>query len=151
MNPPAQVPYNLDYWMLQTVAMGLTAFFIPGLKVTAFFGPTLTVIALAFINSQIWDAALFLEIPNQFTLHALVLLVSNGVIFWILVKILPGIEIHGILPAVLAPVVFSITSLVVGYTSAQIDWAVVIDFCIKHLEQLKHFLVTTAPAHPPGK
>src|SRR3990172_11967686 len=98
---------TINYWILQTGAMMLTALLIPKLRITSLLGASLTVLALGLLNATLWDAALFFQIPHAFSTQALVLLAANGAIFWILVKILPGIEIDGVLPALAAPIVFT--------------------------------------------
>jgi hypothetical protein len=55
-------------------------------------------------------------------MQALLLFLANGVLFWILVKILPGIEVQGVLPALAAPVVFTLTSLFIDHYLADVDW-----------------------------
>lgn len=119
---PAGFDLNINYWVLQTLAMLLTAFLIPNLTITNPLGALLTVVALAFINSSIWDAALFLQVPDSITMHTAMLFLSNGLIFWILVKLLPGIECKGFLPALIAPVVFTLCSLVISKYLQHIDW-----------------------------
>lgn len=111
----------------QTLAMMITALLIPRLKITSVFGALFMVLALSYVNSKIWDAALFYQIPNHFSYQAGLLLVSNGIIFWILVKILPGIEIDGILPALFAPIVFTLCSVAVTQFLPLIDWQHVTD------------------------
>lgn len=113
---------DFAYWALQSVAMLITAILIPRLRITSIFGATGMVIALALVNAKLWDAALFLQIPNQFTYQAGLLLFSNGVIFWVLVKLLPGIEIDGFLPALAAPLVFTVSSLVIAQYAPMVDW-----------------------------
>ena|GEM_PF-1824723 len=102
--------------------MMLTAFLLPGLSVSGPLPALLTVAALAFINAQWWDAALFFQIPDSFAQPQLIVLGANAVIFWILVKILPGIEIRGILPAIAAPIIFTITSVLISKYEPLIDW-----------------------------
>jgi putative membrane protein len=115
--------FNLAHWIIQTVAMMLTCFFIPRLRVSGPIPAFITVVVLAFINAHYWDAALFLQIPNTPTMHAVSLVLVNGIIFWIVVKLLPGIEVEGFLPALVAPVVFSVLNLVIGHYAPQVDWA----------------------------
>ena len=136
---------NLTYWFLQTVAMMVTALLIPKLKVTGPFGALTTVVALAFINSKVWDAALFFHIPDTLTVQALTLFLTNGIIFWILIKILPGIEVEGVAPALIAPVVFTITSWVISEYGSQVNWAAVLEFVIQMLESLKSHFSETLP------
>jgi len=136
---------NLSYWLLQTVAMIVTALLIPRLKITGPLGAFITVISLAFVNSKIWDAALFFQIPNTLSTHALFLFLTNGIIFWILVKLLPGIEVQGIMPALVAPVVFTACSMIIGEYASEIDWAKVLDVVINFLEGLKTYFQEHAP------
>ncbi len=116
------VPINLNFWILQSFAMGLTVLFIPKLKLTSIFGATFMVIALALVNSHLWDAALFFSVPNSLSVQTGLLVISNGIIFWILVKLLPGIEVKGVLPAIAAPLIFTLTSVVLSRYLADIDF-----------------------------
>ncbi len=113
---------NLSYWFLQTVAMALTFGLIPNLRVTHFLGATLMVVALALVNTHLWDAALFFEIPDHFSWRVAGLLLANGLIFWVIAKLLPGIEVEGILPALVAPLVFTGCSLLINRYGSHIDW-----------------------------
>jgi hypothetical protein len=50
------------------------------------------------------------------------LFLCNGFIFWLLVKLLPDIQVEGLLPALVAPVVFTACSLAVTTYGTQVDW-----------------------------
>lgn len=139
---------SLEGWILQAVAMVVTAILIPGLKVTSIFGPFLAVISLAFVNSQLWSTALFFQVPDSLTLHTLSLVGVNGVIFWVLVKLLPGIEVKGILPAFAAPIVFSLASLLIYTFGRDIEWQPLFDQAISLLSQLRSYFLETAPVDP---
>lgn len=114
--------FDLTFWITQTIAMALTALFIPKLRVTSIFGPILAVIALSLINSSLWSSSLFSAIPQSFSAQTLTLFVINGGIFWGVVKLLPGIECDGVLPCLVAPLVFTACSVAVPTVGAQIDW-----------------------------
>jgi len=113
---------TLRYWLLQTIAMMITALLIPRLRITSIFGALGIVMGLALVNATIWNAGLFSAIPTSPTTQALVLVAANGAIFWILCKLLPGIEIGGILPALVAPIVFTFVSVLVARYAADVDW-----------------------------
>jgi hypothetical protein len=113
---------KLSTFLMQVLAMLLTCLFIPRLKVTSIFGAVFMVLSISFINRTLWDDHMFNMIPLDKTQSTIYLFLANGVIFWLLVKILPGIEVSGILPALVAPVVFSITNLAVTEASKNIDW-----------------------------
>jgi len=132
--------------------MGLTALLIPGLRITGIFGALLTVIALAFVNAKAWDAALFFQIPNEFSMRVLLLFLTNGILFWIIVKLLPGIEVNGLMPALAAPVIFTVCSLILAEYAAYIDWVEILNFVINLLEGIKDFFQQASPevAAPPS-
>lgn len=127
----------LNYWVLQTLAMGVTALLIPKLRITGIFGAFKIVAALAFLNATLWDAALFFSIPDAVSTHAALLLLINGVIFWILVKLLDGIEVDGLLPAIVAPVVFTGLSLLIDQYGAMVDWNKVYETTLSVIERLR--------------
>ena len=127
----------LNYWVLQTFAMGLTALLIPRLRITSIFGAFKIVAALAFFNATLWDAALFFSLPDTMSTQAGMLLVVNGVIFWILVKVLDGIEVEGFLPALVAPVVFTVLSLVIDQYGSLVDWGKIYELALSTMEKLR--------------
>ncbi len=139
------------YWILQAVAMIVTCALIPKLKLTSFFGPLLMVVALSFINATIWNAALFFQLPNTFTTEALLLIGANGLIFWILVKILPGIEVEGILPALIAPLVFSLCSMAISEVDKRTDWHKVSTEALNFLGEAKKHFEQARPSGTPTK
>ena len=136
---------NYSFWILQIIAMMATGWLVPKLKITNPLGAVLMVVALAFVNSHIWDAALFFEIPDSFTSRSITLLIANGVIFWILVKVLPWIEIHGILAPIVAPIVFTVMSLLCGYLAKNVDWGKTANDAIRNIGQLKSTLEKAEP------
>ncbi len=130
----------LIHWAFQTVAMILTAMLIPGLRVSSIFGAFAIVVALALVNATVWDAALFFEIPYSLSSHVILLLIANGVIFWVLVMIVPGIQISGILPAILAPIVFTVINIFVSSWGREVDWAALFEQSINSIESLREYL-----------
>lgn len=131
------------YWLYQTVAMLITCYLIPRLRVRSIFAAFVTVLCLAFVNSHIWSAALFFEIPDTFTHRTVVLLLANGLIFWLVVKVVPGIDIEGFLPAIVAPVVFTVTSLLIATCAPLIDWQNVIKTTGKTISEVKSYVDET--------
>ena len=115
---------NIDFgfWILQTIAMLLTCFLLPKLEVSGPLPALLTVIVMALVNTHFWDAALFFQIPDNLTVQTIALVLTNAVIFFVIVKLLPGIEISGIFPAIAAPILFTITSSLLREHASNVDW-----------------------------
>jgi len=116
------IPLDLSYWVIQCLSMALVALLIPKLRVTSIFGPLLAVAALSAVNTAVWSSELFTMLPNDISVHTLTLIAINGAIFWLIVKIVPGIETSGILPSLVAPIVFSLCTIFVPRITAQMDW-----------------------------
>ena len=134
---------NYSFWAMQTIAMMATGWVVPKLKISNPLGAAVMVIALAFVNSHIWDAALFFEIPDSFTSRTLTLLIANGVIFWVLVKILPWVEIEGCFSAIVAPIAFTLMSFLCSYLATNVDWPKTSEQAIKIIGELKDTLKQT--------
>ena len=108
--------------LIQVVALLLTAFLLPRLKVSGPLGALLMVVVLSYVNTKFWDAALFFQLPDSFTLNAAILVFLNGALFWVLVKLLPGIEVEGVLPAIAAPLLFTVLMVIIQANWGRIDW-----------------------------
>ena len=133
------MPYNLEFWAFQTAAMLLTALLLPGLKVSGPIPAFVTVLVLALFNTYLWDAALFFNVPNSLSSNTLALLGVNAAIFWIVVKVLPGIEIEGIFPALAAPIVFTVTSVLIQRYGRDVDWMRVFNTVVEYFGVLKGY------------
>jgi len=130
----------INEWFLQTVAMMLTALLLPKLKITSIFGAFGAVVGLALLNASVWDAALFLSVPDTLSLQALVLVLSNGVFFLLLVKFLPGIEVDSILVAIIAPIIFAISRMLIQKYGHLVDWGAVFNKIVEVISYLKVFI-----------
>lgn len=128
--------------------MVVTALLIPGLRITSIFGALATVVAIALVNSKVWDAALFFSVPDHLSTQVLFLFLANGLIFWVLVKLLPGIEVSGILPALIAPIVFTVSSLLISKYLAHVDWIEVGKIALNYITQAKEYVASLSSPTP---
>lgn len=132
--------FNYSIWIVQTVAMLLTALALPKFQVKGPISALIMVIALGFINTHIWDAALFYQVPDNFTSKTILLFLSNGVLFWLLAKCLPGVEMQGILPAFIAPILFTFLTVAIDKYAKDIDWKDVIAQSATQVNNIKDTL-----------
>jgi len=121
----------------QLIAMSLTIFFIPRLWVTSPLSALGILGAIAIVNATLWDANLFFGIPDSFSSTAAKLFFANGVLFWLLVKIMPGIKVDGVLPALVAPVVFTVISSLLHSFVADLDWITIFGIGLEYLTEFK--------------
>ncbi len=134
---------SMSHWLMQLVAMSLTVFLLPGLQVTGASGIVLTVGALSLLNTFLWSDILFAALPDSLTVQALLLVLANGAMFWALVKLLPGIEIHSFVSALAAPMVFSVLNVVTRHYAPLVDWSAVAagtwDFTVDLFSAMRSF------------
>lgn len=117
--------------------MALAALLVPGFRITGILGPFLMVFALSVVNTVLWDPNLFYAFPESFSAHAISLLLANGLVFWVLAKLLPEVEVSGILPAVAAPVVFSLCSMAITQYGKELEWGKLLDKSIQSVHTLR--------------
>lgn len=129
-------------WFLQTLAFLITAFLIPRFTVEGPFSALKFVIVLSLINTTIWNGRLFAALPDSLTVHALSIVLANGVLFWILVKIMPGVSIDGVLPAIAGPIVFSVISALTFTYGKDVDWASVAQTAADEISGLRDTLLS---------
>lgn len=131
---------TLASWGMQTVAMLITAALLPGLKISNPLGALLMVVSIAISNSLLWDAALFFAIPDSFSSQTVTLVLCNGILFFVLVKVLPWIETDRILPCLVAPLIFSVTNVAADRYAKDIPWGEVARDGIEAIERFREEL-----------
>ena len=125
--------------VFQSFAMVVTSALIPGLRVTGVVGPIGMVLGISALNMHYWDENLFFALPTGFDLQVFTLLLANGAIFFVLVKILPGIEIDGLMPALAGPVVFTACASLIHHYEIDANWRII----LHHIEQFMIGLKST--------
>jgi len=113
---------TLQIFLLQVLAVLVTAFLIPRFQVHGPFSGAILVGALTLLNTTLWDPSLFQFIPDTLGVRPLTIIFANGIIIWILAKLLPGVESQGILPALAFPIVLSIVSYGIQRHCKDIPW-----------------------------
>ncbi len=131
--------------VFQTLAMMATALLLPKVRITSIFGAVGCVVALAVVNATLWDVALFFSIPDTLSLHALMLLGTNGFIFWIIAKLLPGIEVDGFFSALIAPLIFTVLSVVFYSYGRSVDWVSVAKYLFEQALAVREFFMQQKP------
>ena len=99
-------PY-LVHWLIATVALMLTAYFVPGFTISSFGAAMIAAIVVGFVNMFIWPVLAFFTIPLTIITFGLFLLVVNGLSLKIAAALTPGFSIEGFLPAVIGSLVLS--------------------------------------------
>ena len=130
----------LVVWFLQTIALLITALLIPRFTIAGPVSALKFVVSLSLINTTLWNTNLFSTIPNSLTAHSVTVVLANAVLFWVLAKLVHGVNIEGIMPAIVGPIVFTIISACTYSYGKDVDWMSVFHHAEKAVETARDVL-----------
>ncbi len=100
--------------ILNALALIITAYIVPGIKVDAFTTAILAAIVIAVINTFVKPILLLLTLPLTVLTLGLFLFVVNAIVLRLTTLVVSGFQVDGWLPAILGAIVLSITSTVLS-------------------------------------
>ncbi len=95
-------------WLLNAVALLLTAWIIPGIAVTGAVALIVAALVIGLLNALVKPILVVLTFPLTVLTLGLFLLVLNALLFWLAAVVVPGFEVTGFLAALLGAIVMSI-------------------------------------------
>ncbi len=96
------------------VSVGISAYVLPGVRVTGVIPALLAAVVLGLVNAFIKPLITLLTLPINFLTLGLFSLVINAVLILLVAAIVPGFEVDNFLAALLFSVVLSIVSSIVN-------------------------------------
>jgi len=99
-------------WLIYTIAIIISAYLLPGVKVTGFFAALLTALVLGLINAVLRPILLFLTLPLNILTLGLFTFVINASLIMLTSAIVPGFEVDSFWWALLFSLVLSIINFV---------------------------------------
>lgn len=102
-----QIIINL---LLSALAVMVSAYVLPGVRVDSFFTAIVVSVALGVINAIIKPVLLLLTLPINILTLGIFTFVINGIIILLVSALVPGFKVHGILWAILFSIVLSIVN-----------------------------------------
>jgi putative membrane protein len=105
----------LLHWLLASLTIMCTAYFVPGFKVSGFGAALMAAVIIGFVNIFIWPVLVVLTLPLTFLTFGLFLLVVNGIALKIAAALTPGFEIQGLMPAILGSLGLTVIGWLIRY------------------------------------
>ncbi|MCR4441635.1 MAG: phage holin family protein [Peptococcaceae bacterium] len=99
-------------WLLNTVALGITAYLLEGIKVSGFGAALAAALVLGIVNAVIRPLFIILTLPLNFLTLGLFTFVINGIMLKLAAALVPGFEVRGFLTAVFGSILLSIASFI---------------------------------------
>jgi putative membrane protein len=106
-----QILINL---LLSGIAVFVSAYILPGVKVDGFVTALVVAVFLAVVNTFIKPLVLFLTLPITFLTLGLFSFVINALMVILVATIVPGFRVDGILWALVFSIVLSLVSSVIS-------------------------------------
>lgn len=102
-------------WLISTLAIIISAYILPGIKVPNFTTAFIAALVLGILNAIIRPLLLLLTLPLNILTLGLFTLVINAVIILLVASLVPEFQVNGFLSALLFAMVLSvINSLLVN-------------------------------------
>ena len=86
------------------------AYFMPSIKVTSFASALIAAFALGFVNTLIRPVLALLTLPISILTLGFFYLVLNGLLFWMVGKLLNGFTVDGFWAAVIGGLLYGLIS-----------------------------------------
>jgi putative membrane protein len=103
----------IKHWLFSALAIGISAYLIPGAEVTL-LGAIILAVVLGIINTFIKPVLSLLTLPLTIVTLGLFSLVLNAVMIILASKIVPGFSIVGFWPALWFSIVLSLVNAFFG-------------------------------------
>lgn len=97
-------------WLVASLAVGITAYLLPGVVVTDFFAALVTALVLGIINATLRPLIILFTLPLNILTLGLFTFVINAALVLLVGRIVPGFEVAGFWWAVLFSLVLMIVN-----------------------------------------
>ncbi|MFZ2153001.1 MAG: phage holin family protein [Microgenomates group bacterium] len=104
----------LTSWIFRALVILATAYIVSGFIVGDFVGALVLVVVLGLFNILVKPILLILTLPINILTLGLFTLVINAIVLQIAIKIVPGVQSNSFATTLIASVVMSVLSMVVG-------------------------------------
>ena len=105
----------LVHWLLATIALLITAYLVPGFRISSMIAAFIAALMIGFVNMFIWPVLAVLTLPLTVVTFGLFLFVVNAIALKIAAALTPGFQIEGFVPALLGSIVLSVVGYLVRY------------------------------------
>jgi putative membrane protein len=101
-------------WLVSGLAIIITAYLLPGVRVSGFFAALVTALILGLINAFIRPVLILLTLPLNILTLGLFTLVINALLIMLAAAIVPGFSVQGFWWALLFGLVLAVISYALG-------------------------------------
>lgn len=100
----------LVQWLVTSLALIAAAYILPGIKIKNFGIAMVAAAVLGVVNALIRPFVAFFAFPITLVTIGLFTLVINGLMLWLVAKLVPDFEVDGCLTSILGALIVSVIS-----------------------------------------
>jgi putative membrane protein len=110
----------LLHWFITAVALGVTAWLLPGVDVTSGLALVVASLVLGFVNAVVRPILTVLTLPITILTLGLFYLVVNGAAFALAAALVPGFAVASLGWAILGSLIVALVSWAVGWLARDV-------------------------------
>lgn len=107
----------LVHWLTTAVALGVTAWMLPGVRVDSFVALAVSALVLGFVNAIVRPLLVLLTLPFTVLTLGFFYFIVNGIAFALAAALVPGFGVASFFTAVLGAFVVGFISWFIGIFS----------------------------------
>jgi len=97
-------------WILNSLALLIVAYLLPGVHVASFGAALLLAVVLGLLNTLIKPLLLLLSLPVTVFTLGFMLLLLNALVFWFISTLWKGVQVQGVWSVALCSVSYSVVA-----------------------------------------
>lgn len=101
-------------WVIAAASLLITAYIVPGFQFDSFGTAAIAALILGLVNAFVRPIVFIFTLPITLVTLGLFLFVINAFMLWFVGFLTPGFIVNGFIPALLASIVLTIVSTVLG-------------------------------------
>ena len=107
--------YLIVNWVLNALLLLLVAHLVTGFRVAGFGTALVAAIVIGLINATLGLLLKLVTLPLTIVTFGLFLLVVNALMLWLAGSLVPGFEVSGFMPALLAAILMAALNTIVRH------------------------------------
>lgn len=108
-------------WIVSTIAIIITAYFLPGVHVSSLVAALITAVVLGIVNAFLKPLLIFFTLPLTIVTLGLFTFVINALMIMLVSAVVPGFKVDGFWWALAFSVVLSIVNAILLQITSQFE------------------------------
>jgi putative membrane protein len=104
----------LAHWFTLAIALGVTAWILPGVRIESFISLLIAALVLGFLNAVVKPVLVLLTLPITVVTLGIFYFVLNGILFALGSVLVPGFAVSGFGSAFVGAIIMGLLSLFIG-------------------------------------